>query len=388
MEEKNSRIMNHRDTETQKSYSLPLMKLAILGTRGIPANYGGFETFAEELGTRLAARSHDVTVYGRSNNIQYRQKLYKGVKLAILPTIGTKHLDTVTHTFLSVLHAAPRRFDCILMCNAANAIFTLVPRLTGTPVALNVDGIERLRKKWGPAARAYYRISERLSTIIPNIVVTDADVIREYYLKEYRAPSVMIAYGAHCDRTETTAVLDRLGVRPREYFLYVSRLEPENNAHVVIQAFEKVQTGKLLLVVGDAPYAQKYIDRLKATPDPRVRFTGAIYGTGYRELQSHAFAYIQATEVGGTHPALIEGMGAGNCVIAKDTPEHHEVLGDSGLFFGDADSLTRQMDRTLADPALVERLRVSAQVRAKARYSWDAVTDAYEKVFRDLSGTP
>ena len=361
------------------------MKLAILGTRGIPANYGGFETFAEELATRLAARGHDVTVYGRSNNIRYPGRIYKGVKLAILPTIGTKHLDTLAHTFLSVLHALPSRFDCILMCNAANAIFALVPRLTGTPVALNVDGIERLRKKWGPAARAYYRISERLSTIIPNIVVTDADVIREYYLKEYRTPSVMIAYGAYCERMGTTEVLDQLGVRPRGYFLYVSRLEPENNAHVVIRAFEKVQTDKLLLIVGDAPYAQKYIEELKATRDPRIRFTGAIYGTGYRELQSHAYAYIQATEVGGTHPALIEGMGAGNCVIAKDTPENHEVLGDTGLFFSDAESLSDQIQLTLKDPSLVERLRISAHARAKARYSWDAVTDAYEKLFMDLA---
>ncbi|HEY2379792.1 MAG TPA: DUF1972 domain-containing protein [Terriglobia bacterium] len=360
------------------------MRLAILGTRGIPANYGGFETFAEELATRLAARGHDVTVYCRSNNIRYPDKTYKGVRLTILPTIGTKHLDTVAHTFLSVLHALPRRFDCILMCNAANAIFCVISRLGGTSVALNVDGIERLRKKWGPAGRAYYRLSERLATLIPNVVVTDANVIRDYYLKEYRTPSVMIAYGAQCERVETTAVLDRLGVKPREYFLYVSRLEPENNAHIVTETFENVRTNMPLLIVGDAPYAHDYIERLKSTRDPRILFPGAIYGTGYRELQSHAYAYIQATEVGGTHPALIEAMGAGNCVIAKDTPENNEVLGDAGLFFDDAATLRPQLELTLSDPALVERLRAAARSRAKARYSWDAVTDAYENLFREL----
>jgi len=360
------------------------MKLAILGTRGIPANYGGFETFAEELSTRLVSRGHDVTVYGRSNNIRYREKIYKGVKLTVLPTIGTKHFDTVAHTFLSVFHAVPRRFDCILMCNAANAIFALVPRLTGTPVALNVDGIERLRKKWGAAGRAYYRFSEYMATIVPNAIVTDANVIRDYYLKKYRKPSVMIAYGAHCERLETTTALTQLGVQPKEYFLYVSRLEPENNAHMVIEAFAKVRTEKKLLIVGDAPYARAYINRLKSTRDPRVRFAGAIYGIGYRELQSHAFAYIQATEVGGTHPALIEAMGASNCVIAKDTPENREVLGDCGLFFNDAAGLAPEIERTLTDAALVVGLRSKALERAKARYSWDAVTDAYEKLFRDL----
>jgi glycosyltransferase involved in cell wall biosynthesis len=361
------------------------MKLAIVGTRGIPANYGGFETFAEELSIRLAARGHDVTVYGRSNNIRYPGTVYKGVKLAILPTIGTKHLDTVAHTFLSVLHAVPRRFDCILMCNAANAIFGIVPRLTATPLALNVDGIERLRKKWGAAARAYYRLSERLATIIPNVVVSDAEVIRDYYLKHYRTPSVMIAYGAPCERTESTTVLDQLGVRSREYLLYVSRLEPENNAHVVIEAFEKVKTDKPLLIVGDAPYAQGYIERLKSTSDRRVRFPGGIYGVGYRELQSHAFAYVQATEVGGTHPALVESMGAGNCVIAKDTPENREVLGDAGLFFEDAEDLAKRIQLTLSDDALVSRMRACAQSRAKERYSWDAVTDAYESLFREMT---
>jgi glycosyltransferase involved in cell wall biosynthesis len=360
------------------------MKLAIIGTRGIPANYGGFETFAEELATRLVSRGHEVIVYGRSNNIRYPHPAYKGVKLTILPTIGTKHLDTVAHTFLSVLHAVPKGFDCILMCNAANALFGIVTRFTGTPLALNVDGIERLRKKWGPVARAYYRFSERLATIVPNAVVTDADVIRDYYMKEYRTASTMIAYGAACERTDSTTALDQLGIRPREYFLYVSRLEPENNAHVVIEAFEKVKTEKSLLIVGGAPYAHEYIARLKATRDPRIRFAGAIYGIGYRELQSHAYAYIQATEVGGTHPALIESMGAGNCVIAKDTPENREVVQDTGLFFRDAEDLRRKMELTLSEPAVVARLRISAQERAKSHYSWDAVTDAYEKLFEGL----
>ena len=360
------------------------MKLAIIGTRGIPANYGGFETFAEQLATRLVARGHDVTVYGRSNNIRYPHDRYKGVRLVILPTIETKHLDTVTHTLLSVLHAIPRRFDCILMCNAANAIFGAIPRLTATPLALNVDGIERLRKKWGAAARRYYRFSERLATIIPSAVVTDAEVIRNYYLKQYGTSSTMIVYGAESERIESTAVLDELGVRPREYFLFVSRLEPENNAHLVIRAFENVKTDKPLLIVGDAPYAQKYIEQLKATRDPRIRFPGAIYGTGYRELQSHAYAYIQATEVGGTHPALIEAMGVGNCIIAKDTPENREVVAETGIFFEDTEELSRQIQLTLADHALVVRLRACAQNRAKTRYSWDAVTDAYEKLFARL----
>jgi glycosyltransferase involved in cell wall biosynthesis len=363
------------------------MKVAILGTRGIPANYGGFETFAEELSTRLAARGHDVTVYCRSNNVRYTGRAYRGVALVILPTIGTKYLDTVAHTFLSVFHAIPHRFDCILLCNAANAVFAAVPRIMRTPVALNVDGIERKRKKWGLLGRSYYKISEFLSTFIPNVVVTDAAVIRDYYRDRYGISSVMIAYGAGCDRVETTDVLLKLDAQPREYVLYVSRLEPENNAHLVVEAFESVRTSKRLLIVGDAPYAQKYIDRLKTTSDPRVGFPGGIYGTGYRELQSHAYIYIHATEVGGTHPALVEAMGAGNCVIVYDTPENREVVGDCGMYFSNAGDLARQIQAAIDDPAMVERYRGLAHAHAQALYSWDAITDQYEKLFNQMSAS-
>ncbi len=360
------------------------MKLAILGTRGIPANYGGFETFAEELSVRLAARGHDVTVYGRSNNIRYSGTEYKGVKLVILPTIGTKHLDTVTHTFISVLHAVPRRFDCVLICNAANAVFAAVPRITGTPVALNVDGIERKRKKWGFAGRTYYRVSEYLSTLIPNVIVTDAAVIREYYMQQYGVPSRMIAYGANCDREASSDVQTKLDVPLRDYFLYVSRLEPENNAHVVIKAYASVRSAKPLLIVGDAPYAHDYIAGLKATNDARVRFPGAIYGKGYRELQSHAYVYIHATEVGGTHPALIEAMGAGNCVLVYDTPENREVVGDCGIYFANEGELSQRIQSTIDEPGLVENYREKARARIQSLYSWDAITDQYEGLFVEL----
>ena len=371
-------------TCTRVPYNPAAMKLAILGTRGIPANYGGFETFAEELSVRLAPRGHDVTVYGRSNNIRYSGKEYKGVKLVILPTIGTKHLDTVVHTFISVLHAVPRRFDCVLICNAANAVFAAVPRITGTPVALNVDGIERKRKKWGPAGRTFYRVSEYLSTIIPNVIVTDAAVIREYYMQQYGAPSRMIAYGANCDRESTSEIQKKLQVPLRDYLLYVSRLEPENNAHVVIQAYASVRSGKPLLIVGDAPYAHEYIAGLKATTDERVRFAGAIYGAGYRELQSHAYLYIHATEVGGTHPALIEAMGAGNCVLVYDTPENREVVGDCGIFFSSAAELSQCLQLVIDDPQVVESYREKARARIESLYSWDAITDQYERLFGEL----
>ena len=362
------------------------MKIAILGIRGIPANYGGFETFTEELAPRLVERGHEVTVYGRSNNIDHPSGIYRGVRLVILPTIPTKHLDTVAHTFLSVFHSLTRHFDAMLMCNAANALFCAVPRLAGTPVALNVDGIERKRKKWGFAGRSYYRISEHLSTFMPTLVVTDAAVMQAYYLKEHNTSSVMITYGADPRQSLETGLLETLGLRPRNYLLYVSRFEPENNVHLAIEAYRQVDTDMPLVIIGDAPYASVYIRRLRAMADGRVRLPGAIYGEGYLELRSHAYAWIQATEVGGTHPALLEAMGAGNCILAKNTPEHLEVLDDSGLYFDTADDLAVLIRRVLDDPLLAAEYRERARARAQANYSWEEIADQYEQLFRGMAG--
>src|SRR5215472_14037854 len=176
------------------------MRIAILGTRGVPASYGGFETFAEHLLTRLVARGHEVTVYCRAHYVSHRQIEFQGVRLKVLPTIRHKYLDTVIHTFLSAVHAVPRRYDAALICNAANAPFAPILRMTGTPVALNVDGLEHKRKKWNWIGRKYYLMAERLATIFPNRMVTDARVIQDYYLTRYHAPSTMITYGSEVER--------------------------------------------------------------------------------------------------------------------------------------------------------------------------------------------
>jgi glycosyltransferase involved in cell wall biosynthesis len=358
------------------------VKLAIAGTRGIPARYGGFETFAEELSTRLAARGHHVTVYCRE---RHSESSYRGVNLKYLPTIRHKYLDTLTHSFLSTLHLLAARQDVILYCNAANAVFTWTPRIVGTRSALNVDGLERHRKKWNRLAKAWYRMSEWLATWMPNIVITDAVRIAEYYRERYGRDSHMIPYGAELGPVATTDVLGTLALERRKYFLYVSRMEPENNALLVRECFERVETPLRLALIGDAPYAADYIRQVRDTTDPRVVIPGAIYGQGYQELGSHCFAYIHATEVGGTHPALIEAMGRGALTLYLDTPENAEVAGGAGIAFT-SDNLAEVLKRVLDMPESdQEEWRERAMERVRTRYSWDAVTDAYEKLLTELA---
>ena len=364
------------------------MRIAILGTRGIPASYGGFETFAEHLATRLVARGHDVTVYCRAHYVSPRQLEYHGVKLKVLPTIRHKYFDTVIHTFLSALHAVSGRYDAALICNCANAPFSPILRLTGTPVAINVDGLEHKRKKWNWLGRRYYQLAEYLSTLLPNEMVTDAQVIQDYYLTRHNAPSTMIAYGSEVERRPDRELVRKWRVEPNRYVLYVSRLEPENNAHLVIEAFKKVRTAYRLLVVGDAPYAEQYITDLKARArgDKRIVFTGFVFGQDYRALQQNAYCYVHATEVGGTHPALLEAMGYGNCVLTLATPENLEVVGDAGVPYSDEFDLAEKLQRVLRDGSLVHAYRHRAQLRIRRNYDWDGVVDQYEQLFARMCG--
>ena len=351
------------------------MRIAILGTRGIPARYGGFETFAEELSTRLVERGHQVTVYCRE---RYAEKTYRGVSLVYLPTWRHKYFDTLAHTCISTLHLIFHRVDVALYCNAANAIFTFWPRLVWIPVALNVDGLERKRKKWNRLARGWYLISERLATFCPNVAISDARKIAEYYLERYGKRSEFIPYGAKVGALAETDVLGKLGLTPGEYFLYVSRMEPENNALLVRESFEQVATSLQLALIGDAPYAEEYIQRVRTTTDPRIVMPGAIYGRGYHELLSHCYAYVHATEVGGTHPALIEAMGRGALVLYLNTPENAEVAGDAGIPF-EAQELPGKLAELLEMPSQ-ERAEWGrrAMARVTEQYSWDAVTGQYE----------
>lgn len=366
------------------------MRVALLGTRGVPAAYGGFETLAEELGARLAGRGHDVTVYARRGAVLEERAAWRGMRIVFTPTLRHKYLDTVVHGVTSGLHAAAEGYDAVLVCNGANALACRLPRLlgSGTRILLNVDGLERNRRKWNRLGKLVYALSERLSCVLPDVVVTDAEEIRRYYRTRYGKESAFVPYGSDLPAPRDLSVLGRLGLEPERYVLYVSRFEPENNPDAVVRAWRSVPGDARLVLVGSAPYAEGFIARLReeAAGDPRVILPGAIYGEGYRALLANAATYVHATEVGGTHPALVEAMGYGRPVLVHDTPENREVAGSAALFWDAREpaTLARQLSALLPDAPRREALGAAARRRAAARYRWDDVAAAYEALLGGL----
>jgi len=335
---------------------------------------------------RLVRRGHDVTVYNRSHVINDIRGSYQGVRLVTLPSIPTKHLDTLSHTLLSSLHALTQRFDIAYYCVVGNSPLVWLPRLAGAKTLLNVDGEDWARAKWGAFARWYQRRCERLAWHAAGVLISDAHGIQRRYREALGAESVFVPYGANVQSTAEQDVLARWGLQARRYILYVGRLVPENAIELLIEAFGAVATDMKLVIVGDAPYAERHKRRLRAlgAADPRVVFTGYAFGRDYQQISSHAYVYVQPSAVNGTRPALLDQLGFGNCVVVRDSSVNVEVIGECGAAFDRqhaARSLQEVLARLIANPREVEAYRERARSRIEGYYNWEWVTDCYEDLF-------
>lgn len=361
------------------------MKIAILGSRGIPVNYGGFETLAEELSVRLINKGHEVTVYCCRPYSIISESTYKGVKRIVLPTIRTKVLEKPVFAFLSLISSSIEKYDTVLMLGISVSFFCFIPRIFGAKVIMNIDGLEWQRKKWGTVISSLLKLEESMAGVTADVVVTDSRWVKEYYKEKYGKDSVYIAYGADMSEYPPGNTLKRYGLSKGEYILYVSRFEPENNPLLVREAYDAIRNpAKKLVMVGDAPYADAYVGKVKDTENPDIIFTGYLFGNAYKELLSNAYFSIQATEVGGTHPALVEAMGAGRCILANDVPEHREVLRDAGIYYRGKEELASKLRELMIDESLVDEKARAARKIAEEEYSWEKVADEYEALFQKM----
>lgn len=351
------------------------MRISFIGTRGVPATYSGFETCVENVGARMAERGHEVTVYCRSGHYDHHLAQHRGMKLRYRPAVPQKHLETLSHSLLSVLSLD--RKSAVVCMGVGNLPAVRFLEGRGRRVVFNVDGADWQRGRWGGVARRYLRWCERAAARGMSIIVADATTVVDYYAVEYKRESELIPYGASPPADTGFDAPVALGVRPGSYILFVGRLVPENGAHDFLDGMVKSATASTGVVVGSASYEDAYISSLKRQAPTGTVFAGYQFGSAYQQLSSHARLFVMAASVGGTHPVLLEQMAAGNCVLARDTPSHREVLRDTGLYWKDSDGLGVLLRELSTDNERALRLGAAAKRRVEEVYNWELVTSQY-----------
>jgi len=375
-----------RDDETN---TLP--SIAFLGSRGVPARYSGFEVVVEQLGKRLAARGYPVTVYNRLPHFGPPHPVWEGMRIIGLPTIPTKNLETIVHTTLSMLDALRRRFDIIYLCGVGNAILGRLARWRGIKVVINVDGADFNRKKWRGFARSWLQRSERWATESADCIIADNATIADRYEATYGIRPEHLSYGLNIrDEPIRQGELERWNLQPNGYFLYVSRLTPENEAELLLRAYREVTDPLPLVLVGGDPYEHAYRRRLEALATDRVIFTGLRFAEAYIELSQHARAFIMPATIEATRLVLLDQLGMGRAIIYQDCPATREVLGEAGLPFGSDDpvrQLAAALDRATHYPEECAAAGRRARQRAE-NFRWKHVVERYEEIFRRILSPP
>ncbi|MFT3945106.1 MAG: DUF1972 domain-containing protein [Ancrocorticia sp.] len=365
------------------------LSIAMVGTRGVPARYGGFETAIEEIGVRLADRGHRVRVYCRTGNSEVKDS-YRGMELVTLPALRQRSLETLSHTALSTVHLAAHRTDVGFIFNAANSPFLPIFRAARIPVATHVDGLEWKRGKWGKGGQLYYRGAETASVWMSDALIADAQGIADYYTNEYNVPTELIAYGAPILEDAGHSKLAEMDLAPDSFHLVVARFEPENHVDLIVEGYVRSNAKLPLVVVGSAPYANEYIAKINAIAgnDPRVRLVGGVWDQELLDqLYANALTYQHGHSVGGTNPSLLRAIGAGAATSAFDVSFNREVVGEAGTYFSTSADVARLIEEAESNVS-GQRTR-GAQLRERARaYDWDLVADGYEDLaFRLHAGT-
>ncbi len=364
------------------------LKIAIIGSRGYPIVYSGYETFVKEVSERLVAQNIDVRVYCQKHLFSARPKIVNGVELVYMPTVQTKSLNQLVHSFFSMVHACFSKTDVILVVNAANGPFGLISLLAQKKTLINVDGLEWLRPKWKGLGAAYFKFAAKLATLFYNTIITDAEAMRQVYLQTFKANSTVIAYGANIRHSKNPSLINQFGLIPNEYFLIVGRLIPDNNSDLILEGFKKANSNKKLVIVGDVPYQDAYAQKMKAHASDQILFLGYITDSEVlAELYHQSYAYLHGHEYGGTNPTMLKAMAYGCAILALDTVFNREMLenGQFGWFFQKtSDSVALYLQQAEHNPQAVQTLKEKARDGITQKYNWDEVTRAYVTVFKAL----
>jgi len=359
---------------------LPL-KIAIIGSRGYPYVYSGYETLVKNIGERMVTGGAQVTVYCHSYLFDQKPKQLNGINLKYIPTIKSKSLSQPIHSFLAFWHAAFSNADVVLVLNVSNGPFGLITRLFKKPTLINVDGLEWKRPKWKGFGAIYFKWAAKMAVRFMDLIVTDAVAMQTIYKNEFNTDSVVITYGADSNKGASEALLNKWQLQTQDYYLIVGRMIPDNNSDIIIEGFISSSSTKRLVIVGDVPYQDAYATKIKSYQDDRLVFTGYITnGDELASLYKYCFAYMHGHEFGGTNPTLLKAMANGCAIGAIDTVFSREVLQNDqfGTYFKkDIYALSNWFQWAEANIEKLSALRLIVSNGLNEKYDWDLVTDLY-----------
>lgn len=364
----------------------PQAVLRILGTRGVPAAHGGFETFAEQLALHLVARGWRVVVYCQEEGRgPWVEDVWQGVERVRIPVAGQGAKSTIVFDWLATRHAARQR-DLCLTLGYNTALFCALLRLRGIPNAINMDGIEWSRAKWGPVAKTWFWLNDWAGCWLGDRLVADHPEIKAHLATRVRADKIStIAYGAACVAEAPEAPVRALGLEPGRYLSLIARPEPENSILEVVQGFSRRPRGVKLAVLGNYAESNAYHRAVKAAASAEVVFLGAIYEQPIvQALRFHSLAYVHGHQVGGTNPSLVEALGAGNAVIAHDNRFNRWVAGEGGRYFSGAEGFDQALQALLDEPQQLAALRQASRSRFEQAFTWPVILGAYEALLREM----
>ncbi|MCP4536225.1 MAG: glycosyltransferase [Chloroflexi bacterium] len=367
--------------------ALSTLRIAMLGSRGVPANYSGIEKYVEEIGSYLAQQGARVVVYCHAKYVSERSR-HRGMELRFVPTISTKHMETIVHTFLATLDALLQGEEIFHYQAIGPATLAWLPRLFGRKVVTTVQGLDWERAKWGWGARQYLKFGEWAACHFPHATIVVSQALGQHYAERHGKKTIRIPNGFEAPVRQPPHLIKEMGLSKNGYILFVGRLSPEKQCHTLIQAFAQTHSDKHLVLAGRATYDDDYYQRLLTEADglDTVHFTGFVQDAVLQELYSNAYLVVLPSELEGLSIALLEALSYGNCLLVSDVPENLEITGDAGFSFqnGDATALAQQMQWLLDHPEQVQAARTRTQARASKLMDWRKVAKATQRLYESL----
>lgn len=365
------------------------MRIAFIGQKGVGvvSGAGGIERHVTEIATRLVKRGHEVTVYARSRYLPDRPKRFEGVHIVYLPTVYRKNLEAILHTFLSTLHALQQPYDIYHYHGVGPATLSWMPRLfrPKAKVIVTFHSQDRFHQKWSWFARNYLHFGEWASVHFPHACIAVSHVLQVYCRNVYHRQVIYIPNGAEVQQDTATDELKEFGLKPDEYILNVGRIVPQKGLQFLIAAYDKLDTQKKLLIVGDPSFSERYAKELRrqASGNSGVIFLGHQSGEPLRQLYAHAYLYVQPSESEGLALVVLEAMSFGRAVLVSDIPENVEAIKNTGFLFANRDSedLAAQLRKLINHPELVHEMGGRAQELVRRAFNWDMITVHTEEVY-------